>query len=625
MKNIIHFLTTQKHHIIKVCIYAFFVLTMIFNLTHSALWGDEWVEYDISQLTITNGDMYESIITTFQPPLYNFVMHFWLKLNQSIFWFRFFNVVLGCISGFFLFKTLKLLYNDKIAVISLSVLAACYQWIYCIQECSEYALMLCALFITIYFYIAACRNFTYRNMFFFILASVMAMYSQYGSFFVISPLLIFLYLTNILSKNVTVQRKIRITVSYLFSLFVFAAPLYFCFARLQISRNQISGNTLKLTFDLLKDIPFTFGQIIGYFFNLNSGDIWPLIFKMLSIALIIISIFVLRKSDMDWSKKSIICVLWISYILHYILVQKHVYAMTHADQSAGFYVRYSYFYIPLLFTALPIITIEFIQLIGKNTFKDLYKELVILLTICILSFNSLMENWHKSFDDQFADIWMEHQGWNDTTYLYGVASYGFNYYISHANGYKEGYLDNATTAVDNNNLPLRFWAWRTNWSGDDWQTTIEQAQSLGYQVTIYEDSGYAGQLAYCCYNSEINILSEEDINLSIKGAYYNEDKNLCVKVTFRDSEDESIKYNQDNYCLSYHILNPDGSEIQWENDKTTINKWIDFHTQKMIIDTSQIEASEYIIQIDVTQDGSEWLSEKGIDCPQIIIRNGQIL
>lgn len=64
-----------------------------------------------------------------------------------------------------------------------------------------------------------------------------------------------------------------------------------------------------------------------------------------------------------------------------------------------------------------------------------------------------------------ATIWIENKGWKDTTYLYGMASYGFKYYVSHANGYEEGDLDNRTTKIDNKNLPLRFWAWRTNWGG----------------------------------------------------------------------------------------------------------------------------------------------------------------
>jgi len=39
--------------------------------------------------------------------LYNFIIHFWLKISTSILWFRLFNVFIGFGSGIFLFLILK--------------------------------------------------------------------------------------------------------------------------------------------------------------------------------------------------------------------------------------------------------------------------------------------------------------------------------------------------------------------------------------------------------------------------------------------------------------------------------------------------------------------------------------
>ena len=123
---------------------------------------------------------------------------------------------------------------------------------------------------------------------------------------------------------------------------------------------------------------------------------------------------------------------------------------------------------------------------------------VYLLVACIsaVSFFGVVKNWNKAYDDQFAEIWLENEGWKDTTYIYGI-KYGFYYYIKDSENYQESYLVNVTTKVDNENLPESFWAWRTNWGGDGWKITIDKARELGYEVTIYNDSGYAGQLAYC--------------------------------------------------------------------------------------------------------------------------------
>ena len=495
--------------LLLICVFSFFVFMMIFHITHSALWGDEWVEYDYSQVQIMNGDMYDKIISTYQPPLYNFVMHFWLKINQTVLWFRCFNILPGFVSGIFLFLTLKELINEKIACISLCILSVSFQWVYCIQECSEYALMLNCLFGTLYFYVMTFQKFSYKRMLLFVFYAVLTVYSQYGGGICILPLLVLFFIGNI-NKTVDKQRKKIIIILYAISFFVFAIPLYYFFLQKQMVHNQISGHEVSLTFDLLKDVPFVMGKLIGYFYNLESEGIWELLWSILSLCFIIMTVFILLKGKLDWNKRSLITVLWISYFLHYILVQKHIYAMVHPDQSAGFFERYSYFYIPLLCIVLPVIITEFNLLIEEERSIGLYRiSIGVVIVICaFLSFYAVLPNWNKALDDQFALIWLKNEGWKDKTYLYGTASYGFNYYISHSDEYEEGYLDNVVTSVDNNNLPMKFWAWRTNWSGDGWKTTIDKASSLGYTVTIYNDSGYAGQLAYCSYDANVEKLDD---------------------------------------------------------------------------------------------------------------------
>ena len=190
MKKCVSFL---KEHTIFVIAFILFEFMMIFNITHSAPWGDEWVEYVYSQAGIRDGGLYNNIIITFQPPLYNFLMHFWLKINQSVLWFRLFNIFIGTGTGIFIFNSVKKLFNEKVAGFSLCALAVCYQWVYCIQECSEYALMLCCLSMALYFYVISFEKFTYRYMILFLTGSILSAYSQYGSVFVILPLLFLFY------------------------------------------------------------------------------------------------------------------------------------------------------------------------------------------------------------------------------------------------------------------------------------------------------------------------------------------------------------------------------------------------------------------------------------------------
>lgn len=473
--------------------FCFFVFMMCFKLMNSSLWGDEWVEYFYSQAKIMNGDLYNNIISTFQPPLYNFIMHFWLKISQSILWFRLFNVIIGFICAIFIYLSIKILYDNRIASLVIALWAVCYQWIYCIQECSEYSLMLMFLSGSLFFYIICCESFKYLSMIFFILFSVLAIYSQYGAVFVAVPLLLLLYIRIVFSKKENVQKKIIINLAYLFSLIAFAMPLYIFFVRKQMENNGISDNAVKLSGGILREIPFKLGQVIGYFYNICPDDIWDVVCAIASVMIISLIIVIIFYKSTSWIKKSVLIAFLMGYIAHFVLVQMHIYAMIHPGMSGGFYIRYSYFYIPICCLALPIIYKE--SSIDK---MRIIKCIVCILIICtsVVSFLDLKENWHKALDKEFMEIWSENEGWNDYTILYGV-NYGFYYHVKELDNYQEEYLDKVLTKVDNNNLPSSFWAWRINWGGDGWQETIDKANSLGYSVTIYEDSGYSGQLAFC--------------------------------------------------------------------------------------------------------------------------------
>lgn len=481
--------------------FIFFLFMMALNLLHSAPWGDEWVEYYYSQTAIRTGDLYNRIIGTFQPPLYNFLMHFWLKMDQTILWFRLFNVFIGCVAGLFLLLTTRKLYNEKIAASSLCFLAICYQWIYCIQECSEYALMLVCLFGALYFYVSCNEKFSYLKMGMVITCSVLAIYSQYGSVFVALPLLCVFWVGVIFNKREQLKKKIILTISYVVSFVIFAYPLYYFFLSRQLENNAISENTVKFTGDLIKDIPFVIGRILGYLFNINSGDVWPLLLSVVGLLVIAASFIICTKKQIEWSKRSLVIIFLIAYFTHYFLVQLHIYAMVHPGQSMGFYARYSYFYIPLLCITLPILILENKEAILSCAKWKKYAACLLIASISVTSFIGVIGNWNKAYDDQFAKIWLENEGWNEITYLYGV-KYGFYYYIKNSDDYEESYLTNVMETVDNDKLPESFWAWRTNWDGDGWQTTIDKAKELGYNITIYEDSGYAGQLAYCTLSSE---------------------------------------------------------------------------------------------------------------------------
>lgn len=474
--------------------FLYLIFMMSNNLMYSALWGDEWVEYNISRMSILNGEMYEKIIETFQPPLYNLLMHFWLIVNESFVWFRSFNVVIGFITAIFIYKILDNLYDYKVSCVAICVFASCYQWIYCIQECSEYALMLCCLSGSLYFYVKLYNDYKSEYLIEFIIFCVLSIYSQYGAIFVALPLIISIFIKYfVLSKDI--KQKKDIVYLYILSFLIFAVPLYCFFINTQINHNEIVKYTSSLKLQNILDFPFVLGRIIGYLFNLYDGKEVCIVFSIISILLLMLSIYLLCKNINPIKKELIICLLF-AYFLHYMLVSLQVYAMAHANESSGFYVRYSYFYIPILCICIPILLVEMLNRIR-------YKKIVTILLIVFLTivsffgYKTIRTNWHKSLDNVYADIWMENYGWENTTFLFGMARFGFYHYILDHQDYHEGYLSNYTEYVDYDDLPEKFWCWRTNWGGEGWLETINIARKKGYNVIVYDDSGEAGQLAFC--------------------------------------------------------------------------------------------------------------------------------
>jgi hypothetical protein len=499
-------ITTNKkyfHNMILCATFTFLFFMMSYNLMHSALWGDEWVEWTVFQKSISNNDMYNAIIATYQPPLYNFIMHFWLKISSSVEWFRFFNVLLGMLCGVYLYLTVTKISNWKTAVFSVFLLSQSFQWIYCIQECAEYSLMLFFLFAGLYYFVNVLLTPDIKVITAFVLCCTGAMYSQYGAVFVVVPMLIIIFIFVIQNGS----RKIKAFITLLYTtVFLFAAlPLYFRFAAIQMAGNGISENTsITVSLSDFLRIFTTFGTLCGYFYNLQGDAIWFIICQIISPVFLFSCVFLLTRK-ISQIKKHLVEVMLSAYVLHYFLVVFHIYAMIHPGQSAGFESRYSYFYIPVLVTILPVISSELLHELKHHDYlqSTLFSiASVCTIIICVISNISIMQNWTKAEDDRFSDVWIQNKGYEDITYLLGTAHYGFDYYVVRENaGTGIDYMCNIHNSDDlaaaMNNLPGRFWLWRTNWGGEKFDIAVNSAREAGYTVIIYADDGDIGQLAFC--------------------------------------------------------------------------------------------------------------------------------
>ena len=172
--------------------FAVFLFVALHRLTHSSLWLDEAIEFWYSRvmtgtLPFENGaqttyNMLQRINATFQPPLYNVLMFFWLQVSDSEWWFRFSGVVLGLVGMIGLYCTVMRISSSRFLSAG-CVLAASFmpRLVYYWQECAEYPLMLACLFWAAYFWVDLLRKPARRNIIGLTVLSVLSVYSPLNS------------------------------------------------------------------------------------------------------------------------------------------------------------------------------------------------------------------------------------------------------------------------------------------------------------------------------------------------------------------------------------------------------------------------------------------------------------
>lgn len=467
------------------CLSFLFLLFMMVNhIGHSALWYDEWVEYYYSQADIANGDLYRNIISTFQPPLYNLLMHYWLKVNQSILWFRLFNIIPGMISGLALSDTVRRLTKDRrLAALSVILLAVSYQWVYYIQEAAEYALMLMFVFLTMHAYVIAGEKYSFLTTLYLALMSGGAAYSQYGCVFVVAPLLI-MHMVRIFRTGDRKQVR-NLLVIYGLSVVLLAAPLYMFYAKIQLGNHQIGGtDTLPVVWSV-QDFLTKLGGLFVYIF-LQSEPRETQAFMIMGAVILVLTLLAMVSGRRDRSVSDLCLCLILAYGLHYLLVVRHIYAMVHVGMSAGFYCRYSVFWICLFTVTIPLILYELLKNLGQNAAAA--GLAVITLAVGVFSVPGIWRNWEKSHDNEIAWTWLEWKGYEQPTYLYGVAEYSFDYFIRDKGIEAPQVVYNCWEQIDAGKVPSQFWLWYADYGKDQAMSFDDMFAELDKKLTL---RGYA--------------------------------------------------------------------------------------------------------------------------------------
>lgn len=140
---------------------------------------DDAFSYFLSKSSLSNIVIGTAADT--MPPLYYFMLHFWMKISTSLWFLRLFNVVINLMTAFLIYLITKELFNSKSATIAILLFLISPYQIYHSQELRMYALLLLGQVGYYYAFLKIFRSSEKQRFVWIIVAVVfglMAMYSH---------------------------------------------------------------------------------------------------------------------------------------------------------------------------------------------------------------------------------------------------------------------------------------------------------------------------------------------------------------------------------------------------------------------------------------------------------------
>ena len=496
------FSKTHLEKAIMIMAFASFVFLGCFRLTYSPLWFDETIEYWHSKIMIgplpyeQSNNMYERILNTYQPPLYNFIMFFWLKISSTEWWFRFFGVVMGFAANAGIYKTVNKFSHSYLASASVFLSSCIYQLAYYWQECAEYCLLLCLICWTIYYFVCLIETQNTKNIIVFTVFSVLSLYSQYGAVFPVGVMTIIAYF--VVLKRKVKKQIITITITYMVTLITGIIPLLSLFMIKQIN-NQHNGITtltgLTIKENIFTDFIFSLKETVswGLFPYENGFEPYICIFLFFSVAVLIILL-----SKETYAKLLAITNV-LTFVLYYITVKLGLY-------SYGIFgLRYSLFFIPLWIISSFSFGYEIYKDLKMKLSRKLYflRYMYIGLTITLIVYfiiTGLVLRVIKPYDKEnmrdAITTWLTINGYESQTLVYYGGSSGFAYYLRQQSNDLSVYEKNVSYMPWMDNVPDSVIAdyvysiYGEKWPDEVYIIASHEEEDINDLFKVFIDRGY---------------------------------------------------------------------------------------------------------------------------------------
>lgn len=472
-----------------------FLLMSLYKLTDTPLWYDETIEFYYSKyltgqirgVSLCN-NLYERLLTnSFQPPLYNLIMHVWLMFGESEWWFRFSGVVFGLLGMLGLYACVKQFAGWQTAALSVFVSSFVYKWMYYVKEAAEYNMMIMLLYWLLYLYFRTFRDLTLKNIGWFTAVSVVLLYTQYGSVLGILPLAVSLFVR---AWNLG-RKKLCKKIALVYGVTAAAAglPLYFLLFRIQLQMNQ-SVNYYTVAFEK-NNIVYDFFQMLlttAQWLFTESKTRFELEFALalpVAAAIAVLSIHFRKNSEFTYYLVSCTAV----WVIYYALVRSGIYAY------GDFGNRYSLFLLPIWTVLIVYLGHEAFCTVKMRNFphKKLMLKgmlgllLAVQLGYCAYGFYRVSIFDVKSDTRSVVRLWYELEGYEVPTYVAFGEAPSFTYYLTHDSRFREEYWDDIVFEyenVENKYGPEKYWEYINN--AYDGNLPDHFYLSIGHENTLTE-------------------------------------------------------------------------------------------------------------------------------------------
>lgn len=450
----------KRNSLIWLSVVAFVTLVIYCSrATTSALWFDEGIEYYYSKFlngTVPGGfgteTMYQRIVFTYQPPLYNWLMYVWLKIYDSEFWFRLAGILVTVAGGVGVYKALERLADYKWAAAGMLVyLFTCETYIYAL-ECAEYNLMLCFICWTVYFFICAYEQQDVKSLVGFFACAVLTVYSQYGGVFIIVPLYAVLGLHLLIKKTKILPFAALSAVTAVLATLLLK---YFLLPQLKHQGSiSVSHKPFFAYGNPIKDFILTLKAQVGWNFADSIGNYQVAVIVK---AVVLIS-GILAVAALISKEKTYIVLASVtagSWLIYYAAVACSFYGYNNWKSSFGTQNignRYGLLFTPLWAFVLFYGVYVFTQWLEKKLrdnkrFKSASTVSVICVCLmcvyCVLNtFNLYSTSIIKEDIRDVTEIWYEKRGYETATVVHEWDDGMFNFYFTHNKAFDESYREN---------------------------------------------------------------------------------------------------------------------------------------------------------------------------------------